>query len=842
MNNSIDKEYLFKVISSELSDYAYSTVIDNDKEYPEWIFGGFEKITGYNPDKFISSGMVWSKLIHPYDIKRIKDFLYTSKPEHFSIEYRIITKSGQVKWIEDNAKLEVENGKIKRVIGGAKDITEIKIAKEELKNEKDFADKIIEKSGLIVVSVDTAARIINYNTVFAELSGYKLDEVVGKNWIEIFSSEDQKTEQRIMFKKILAGKKLENNTYPIVSKDGSIKYISWQRSFQKDESGNINSIIAIGKDITKSKELKERLNIKKYAIEQTNDAICITDRSWKIFFANNAFLKRWNIPRHEDITNRNFKDFWAIDEEFHQMSLAISSKNAWNGQMLARKSNNKEFQAEVHSTRIFDESNSPIYIVNSIQDITERIESQQELINSEKRFKQLSELMPEMVFELSPNGTITYFNQKCIEKTGYSRDQLENSFNIIKLIDNDYKEIAFENIRIAEKDAQTVKNDVRIRKADGSTFDVVCYNSPVINDGEFVGFRGLMIDISEKQRIIAELKESEESFRSLFEQSHDGIFIANPNGEVINWNNAMTKITGIDQRTALELRVWEIMEMISTQNIPKPNLTYKYKMHFDEFFRTGDSQKLDATIKNQIKNAYGNILEIDKSFFPINSKNGYQLCCIIKDITDIVRSHEEINKTLKEKDLLLKEVHHRVKNNLQIISSLLEMAGSSTKNPESQEVLINSLNRIRAISLIHDGMYQNEDISMVDFFDYILNIIQHLRTTYLFSESEIMIDVETNNIFLPIDKAIPCGLLVNEMLNNSILKAMNSNLTGRISILLARDSSGQYKFEFEDLINEKIIANEDSFEYQLLNLLTHQLGANQLRSKGNNKIKIVFSE
>ena len=148
------------------------------------------------------------------------------------------------------------------------------------------------------------------------------------------------------------------------------------------------------------------------------------------------------------------------------------------------------------------------------------------------------------------------------------------------------------------------------------------------------------------------------------------------------------------------------------------------------------------------------------------------------------RAEEQINASLREKEILLKEIHHRVKNNMQLVSSLLSLQSNHVQDPRTLEMLKDSHGRIQSMALIHDKLYQSKDFSKVDFPDYIRNFTASLLKAYASDPSVISLELELGNVLLGMDAAIPCGLILNELVSNSFNHAFPKGNHGTIRIEL----------------------------------------------------------
>lgn len=164
----------------------------------------------------------------------------------------------------------------------------------------------------------------------------------------------------------------------------------------------------------------------------------------------------------------------------------------------------------------------------------------------------------------------------------------------------------------------------------------------------------------------------------------------------------------------------------------------------------------------------------------------------IRSNEQLALQNEKIETQNEQKEILLKEIHHRVKNNLQVISSLLSLQSNNIEDQTALSAVKEGQNRVKSIALIHQKLYQHEDISGIDFHEYVTELIYHLRATFRTS-SEVEIEVDTHELTLDIDTAVPLGLIVNGLVSNSFKYAFQGRSEGKISIELRNSEVNQEK-------------------------------------------------
>ncbi len=176
---------------------------------------------------------------------------------------------------------------------------------------------------------------------------------------------------------------------------------------------------------------------------------------------------------------------------------------------------------------------------------------------------------------------------------------------------------------------------------------------------------------------------------------------------------------------------------------------------------------------------------------------GYTIVGRVFSFRDVTRQREMELQIENEKEILLKEIHHRVKNNMQVVSSLLFMQSRLSDDPRLREILLESQNRVKSIALVHEEVYQSMDLDRIDYTRYLRKIARNIFDTYTVDTRRIGLQLPEETVYLTISKAVPCSLIVNELISNSLKHAFPDNRTGTISIEF-RLEEGRYIFIYAD--------------------------------------------
>ncbi len=443
------------------------------------------------------------------------------------------------------------------------------------------------------------------------------------------------------------------------------------------------------------------------------------------------------------------------------------------------------------------------------------------LSQSETKYKSLIENAPIGILTADINGNIVDVNNILVNILGSPSKEETKEINLLAF--SPLKESGFSSdfLKCLETRA-IITSEIPYKTKWGKSifirYQLTCILAP---QGNVTGIQALVEDITQRKKSEKALKESEELYRTLARNL--------PNSAVLLFDeNLRFKIAEGASLNLADLSrfegktIWEVLPPESISSL-------------EPFYRASLGGK-----KISFEKQFGEQIYLIHMLPVKNDKDEiFAGMVVYQDITEQKIAEEQIKSSLKEKEILLKEIHHRVKNNLQVVSSLLSLQSNYIRDKNALDIFKESQNRVRTMALIHEKLYQTENLSSIDFDQYVTSLASHLYQSYNINTNSIDFKIQTNNIFLDVETAIPIGLIINELISNSLKYAFSSQEDCIIFIYLYYNKNNELELVIGDngigLPAELDFRNTETLGLQLIVNLVEQLDG-EIELERNNGI------
>ncbi|UBF24482.1 PAS domain S-box protein [Kovacikia minuta CCNUW1] len=424
------------------------------------------------------------------------------------------------------------------------------------------------------------------------------------------------------------------------------------------------------------------------------------------------------------------------------------------------------------------------------EDITEQRRTEAALRQSEARFQRLAANIPGIIYQyvLHSDGSLkfTYVSSSCQQIFELSPEQLQQDMGMLLAMmpANDVE--AFHQSRI--QSAQTFQPCVlefQITTPTGRTKWLQAISQPERQSNGEIVWDGLALDVTERKQVEAEILRTRDLFEAVFNRSADAIFLVDePQRLIRNCNQRAVEM--------FEATCKEDLLGILGSTLHKTPVTASGLNAFRERFARGGYLQQEIEYHTLKGNSFWGNLAANT----IQVGNESMILVRITDINEVKhreaerrQAAEALQTSLQEKEVLLKEIHHRVKNNLQIISSLLRMQSRQIADQQMVALFQEAQNRVQSMALIHEHLYQSPNLSYISFGQYLRTLVNNLFRSYGVREQQITIKLDVEDLQLTLNTAIPCGLIINELVSNALKYAFPGEQLGVVQVYLCQEAS-----------------------------------------------------
>jgi PAS domain S-box-containing protein len=406
----------------------------------------------------------------------------------------------------------------------------------------------------------------------------------------------------------------------------------------------------------------------------------------------------------------------------------------------------------------------------------ERKQTEASLRESEERFRALISATSQIVWTTNADGQVEEPSPTWCAFTGQSEDQRRGWgwVDALHPLDREPVQRAW---REAVKRQEPFRTECRLHHAGGEwrwmSVNGVPWRHP---DGGVRGWVGMNTDITERKRAEQALRESEALKGAVLNAALDCIITMDSTGRITEFNPAAERTFG--------RRRGEVLGRPLAETIIPPAMREAHRAGFERFQRTRQSSLLGKRVEMTAVRANGGEFPVELSIVAIPDVEPPLFAGFLRDITDRRRAEDALRASLQEKEILLREIHHRVKNNMQVVSSILKLQSAYVRDPEAREMFAECQDRVRTLALVHEKLYRSANLAAIDFGGHIRDLTTMLVRSYSAGAPNTQVSVHTDPAVVDIDTAVPLGLILNELLTNALKYAFPQGRAGVVEVTL----------------------------------------------------------
>ncbi|MCC6954530.1 MAG: PAS domain S-box protein [Deltaproteobacteria bacterium] len=410
------------------------------------------------------------------------------------------------------------------------------------------------------------------------------------------------------------------------------------------------------------------------------------------------------------------------------------------------------------------------------------------------------------------SSSITVWNDAATRMFGYDRSEIIGRSSSL-LVPSEHREEERETIELVHSGRLLHNYETTRLRKDGTQVDVSISISPIsLDDGTLLGTATIIRDITETRL-------AQKRFELAVEAAPNAMIMVSASGAIELVNAYAERLFGYSRAELLGQpidilvpeRLRDSHPLLGGTFFAQPDTVY-----------LGEGRNLFALRKD------GSEFPVEIGLNPVRSRDKLLALCSIVDITARKHAEDYMRMSLREKEQLLKEIHHRVKNNMQVISSLLRLQGEYLQDQSTRQLFRQSDERVRSMALVHERLYRSEVFASIDLKEYVQELADRLFRSYAEGNTRIRLETDLQSAYLGIDKAVPCGLLLNEFISNALKHAFLPGSSGIICITL-REENGSIILGVADngkgLPEWFDLSRPTSFGTEIIRTLRDQLGA-----------------
>jgi PAS domain S-box-containing protein len=716
----------------------------------------------------------------------------------YDLELRFVTAKGNELWVRTLARPILDGERVSKLVGTFQDITDRKTTEEALRKQRDMLAQAERLADIGSWEWEVAADKTTWSKQLHRITGIPSDRGAPK-WAEqrrLYPPEDWERLSRAVESAINEGKSYELEIQ-VIREDGEIRHCIAYGFPETGLDGHAKRLFGSLQDITKRKEAEEKLKRSqerfRIILENMGEEVYVHDLQGRFLLVNRAARENTGYPGGQ-LLQMNVADI------AENLPLASEARNFWSDIPLHapvrleaehRRADGSHYLADLTLTHISMHDEPAILVL--ARDITDRKQAEQALREREAMHRIISELATDYFYrvKIEASGTISidWVSESFERVTSYAPDEL-NQFETW------LSKIHPEDLENLEKNTEyllanrPVWSHYRFATRNGETRWLADRLHPEwsAEENRVVGAYGAVRDITERKKSEEALAESGARFRAIFEQAAAGIATATAEGMFLEANRTLCDMLGY---TAEELGGLSVYDLTFPDDREK-------QVNEEQPVRDGKSDTIRLEKRFLHKNGHPVWANLASNVVRDEAGNIQYVIGVVVDIDQRKRMEAALLEALEEKEILLREIHHRTKNNMQSILSLLRIHSRMEPGASFQSVFEDCRGRIEAMALIHEALYQSDDLVRIHFQTYLKKLCRNLARVHAGRINGVSVEVAPTEVSLNMDQGIAVGMVIAELISNAFKHGFPSGGRGTVAISLGQPEPGMVELTVSD--------------------------------------------
>jgi PAS domain S-box-containing protein len=819
----------------------------------KYVNRALAEMFGYKPEELIGK-LGNLELTHPDDREMVREYnrqRLSGEIKSIRFDFRGLRKDGSFFYAEAHGSTVDYQGK-KAIVGTVIDISERVNLLQEVLNREAELKATLYSIGDAVISTDALGQILIMNPVAERLTGWREEEARGKHIQEVFNIVNEVSREpapnpveRVVEEGVVVG--LANHTV-LISRDGKEYPIADSGAPILDEEGKVLGVILVFRDQTRERETERQILEAREKLREQNRFLenliqnlpglvyrCKNDRNWTMEYLAGKCREITGYEPEDLIGNKklSYNDLIIPEHRdylWEKWQKVLAAREVFEDEYQIRSADGKIKWVWERGRGVYDEQGNLICLEGFITDITEKKKAQEDLVKSEREKSAIFAAINEHVIYQQPDHTIIWANRAAAESIGMKPEDLIGK-KCYELWHQRTRPCDICPVAEARESGKPCKKEVVT--PDGRWWEISGY--PMLDDqGRTIGMIEVTSEITARKKAEQALKESEARFRRLAENARDIIyrytFVPKRGFEYVS--PAATPITGYTPE----------------EHYADPDLGFKIVLEEDRpLMEKINTAKVLEPIVLRWKKKDGTVIWTEQINVPIYDEAGNLVAIegIARDITERKLAEEALKQSLREKEILIREIHHRVKNNMQVISSILNLQSALLEDPRAKAAFKECQYRIKSMAMVHEKLYRAKDLSQIDFSEYLNTLARNIFLEQQIKPDQVQLHLDIDQINLDINKAVPLGLIINELITNAFKHAFRGGRKGNLWVRLKKIGERGVELTVKDdgvgFPKGLDWKKAESLGLVIINTLVEQIdGKIELIPDGGTEFKITF--